>query len=350
MTVHGSIVFRHFLEEIDQIRNIREHFDPCLHHGSDLVEIIVSLQDFLHIGKRFLIECVRIHFLNIFSVHPAQLRDIEHCRRFADVVIVKRLHKFRKSIDLSVLLGAPAQKSHEVHNSLRKESLLHQILVGGMTGTLAQLLVLLVGDQRAVYIHRNLPAESLINTVILRRGGKVFVSSYHMGDPHQMVVHNVGEVIGGVSVGFDQDQILHLLIIDRDITVDHIMESGCSLCGHIETDHMGFPSRKTSLHFLPGKMQTALVINGNLLACHHALHGLQFLRSAEAIVSVSLLDQLLRIFQIDAGSLSLALDIRADAAVFIRSFIVEKAGALKSAVDNIHCALHISLLVCVLYS
>ena len=97
-------------------------------------------------------------------------------------------------------------------------------------------------------------------------------------------------------------------------------------------------------------MQTALVINGNLLACHHALHGLQFLRSAEAIVSVSLLDQLLRIFQIDAGSLSLALDIWADAAVFIRSFIVEKAGALKSAVDNIHCALHISLLVCVLYS
>src|SRR5699024_12730904 len=92
-------------------------------------------------------------------------------------------------------------------NGILKESLLHHILVGGMTCTLALLLVLLIGDQRAMYIHRNLPAESLINTVILRRGGKVFVSSYHMGDPHQMIVHNVGKIIGRISVGFDQDQI-----------------------------------------------------------------------------------------------------------------------------------------------
>ena len=31
-----------------------------------------------------------------------------------------------------------------------------------------------------------------------------------MGDTHQMVVHNVGEVVGGIAVGFDQDHIVQL--------------------------------------------------------------------------------------------------------------------------------------------
>ena len=97
-----------------------------------------------------------------------------------------------------------------------------------MTAALRQLLVLLVGDQRAVHIGRHLPAESLVETIVLRRGGQILVASHHMGDAHQMVVHHVGKIIGGIAVGFDQDHIVQLGIIYRDISVDLIME-GLSL-------------------------------------------------------------------------------------------------------------------------
>ena len=93
-----------------------------------------------------------------------------------------------------------------------------------MSGTLAQLLMLLICNQRAVYIDRNLPAKRLIQTVILRCRGKVLVSANHMGNTHQMVIHNVCEVVGWVSVGFDKNHIVELCVVYRDISVNLIVE------------------------------------------------------------------------------------------------------------------------------
>ena len=53
-----------------------------------------------------------------------------------------------------------------------------------MTASLGELLVELIGDQRAVYIDRDLPAERVIQTVILRRGGQILIAAHHMGDAH----------------------------------------------------------------------------------------------------------------------------------------------------------------------
>ena len=47
-----------------------------------------------------------------------------------------------------------------------------------------RLLVELIGDQRTVYIDRDLPAEGIVQTVILRRGGQILVSAHDMGNTH----------------------------------------------------------------------------------------------------------------------------------------------------------------------
>ena len=89
--------------------------------------------------------------------------------------------------------------------------------------------MLLVCDGRAVYIYRNFPAECIVETVVLRGGRKVLVSADNVCDLHQMVIHNVCEVVGWVSVGFDKDHIVELCVVYRDISVDLIVECCSSL-------------------------------------------------------------------------------------------------------------------------
>ena len=152
MSVHGSVIFRHFLKEVDKSRNIRKYFDSCLDHSCYFAEVVFLFQHLFHIRKRFFIKRIGVHFLNIFPVHPAQLCNIKHCRRFTDMMIVKCLHQFLKRIDFSVFLGAPSEKSHKIHNSFRQKSLIYQVLIRRMSGTLAQLLMFLICYQRAVSV------------------------------------------------------------------------------------------------------------------------------------------------------------------------------------------------------
>ena len=60
-----------------------------------------------------------------------------------------------------------------------------------MSGTLGKLLMLLVGDQWAVNIDRDLPSECFVDTVVFRCRRKILISSDNVSDSHQMVIYNV---------------------------------------------------------------------------------------------------------------------------------------------------------------
>ena len=205
----------------------------------------------------------------------------------------------------------------------------------------------LICDQRTMYINRDLPSECLVNTVVLRRRGKILITSYNMRNPHKMVINYVCKIVCRISIRFDQDQILHLFIVDCDITVNNIVEGCSSLCRHIETDNMRFSRIQTTLNLFFGKVETSLIIDGDLLACNCTFHTLQFFLAAEAVVCISLLNKLFCIFQVHACCLTLTLYIRTESAVFIRSLIMDKSGFLKGTVNNIYGSLHITFLVCI---
>ena len=80
-----------------------------------------------------------------------------------------------------------------------------------------------------------------------------------MGDPHQMVVHHVGEVVGGVSIGFNEDHIIQLRVIHTDIAVNVVVEGGGPLLGVILTDHEGHSGLQIGLHLFLGKAQACLL-------------------------------------------------------------------------------------------
>ena len=68
-------------------------------------------------------------------------------------------------------------------------------------------------------IYGYLPAESFVQTYILRGGGQIFVASYYMSDIHGMVIYHVSKIVSWIAVGFDQDHIIQLGIIYGNISV-----------------------------------------------------------------------------------------------------------------------------------
>ena len=110
-----------------------------------------------------------------------------------------------------------------------------------MAAAFAELLVIFIGNQRTVYIDRHLPAKSFIQPVVFRRGGKILVSPHHMSDSHQMIVHHIGKIVGGITVGLDQDHIVQFPVVHRNISVYLVMEGGLPLSGVILSDHVREP-------------------------------------------------------------------------------------------------------------
>ena len=181
-------------------------------------------------------------------------------------MVVKLLHQFLEGEDLPVAVGGPSQKSDEIDDRLRYKSLFDQILIGGVAAALGQLVVILVCDQRAVDIFGNLPAEGLIEAVVLGRGGDVLISADDMGDAHEVVVDDIGEIVGGIAVGLDEDHVVKLFILDRDIAVELVREGRGAFLGIVLADDIGHARSEIFLHFFFGQMETVLVVDIDLLA------------------------------------------------------------------------------------
>ena len=157
--------------------------------------------------------------------------------------IIKGFYQFFQREDLAIVSRTPSKQRHIVDYRFRHKSLLDQIFIGSMPAPLAQFLMILICDQRTMYINRDFPAKCLIQTIVLRRGCKVFIPAHNMCDLHQMIVDHIGKVIGRESVRLDQDHIVQLIIRNCNISVNLVMECGRSLSRDIQADHPRFACR-----------------------------------------------------------------------------------------------------------
>ena len=128
------------------------------------------------------------------------------------------------------------------------------------------------------------------------------------------------------------------------------MECRCTFCRHINTNNIWLSCRQICLNLFLAQMQTVLVIYYDLCSslCHFSFQRFQSFFVTETVISISLLDQLFCIFQIQSHLLSLALHIWTDSAVFVRTFIVNQSCLFQSAVYNLKCTLDKTFLICIL--
>ena len=83
-----------------------------------------------------------------------------------------------------------------------------------------------------------LPAESLIEQVILRCRSKVLVTSYNVGDTHKVVVNDVCKVIGRHTVCLYKYLVVEGRAVNGDIAVKLVMESNFALCRYFLSDNI----------------------------------------------------------------------------------------------------------------
>ena len=91
-------------------------------------------------------------------------------------------------------------------------------------------------------------------------------------------------------------------------------------------DDVRFAGCQIGLYFLFGKTKAVFVVDRDFFSAYVTLALAQALCVTEAVISVTLLYQLFCVFQVQTCCITLALYVRAAAAVFVRSLVVYQAG------------------------
>ncbi len=281
------------------------------------------------------------HCADVFGVEVAQLLDIKDGRRFGHAGDAEDVLQLGEAVDFALSPGAPAQQGHIVDHRVRQIALGDQVFIRGVTVALGHLVVLIPHDRAAVHVLRDLPSEALVKQVVLRRGGEILAAAHHVGDAHQMVVDDIGEIIGRQAVALHEDLIVQGAVFHPDIAEDFIMKDRLALVRDLLADDIGLSGRGTAVGLLRVERAAGVVPAGKVAAVLLALRLL-----AEAAVGVSAPDQELGILSVKPPSLGL--DIGADGAAEVRALVMGQAALAQGLIDDVHGAFDQAPLVGVL--
>ena len=273
-----------------------------------------------------------------------QFFNIEDSGGFRDTGDIKYLCQLlqRKYLLLCVFTpGTPAKKGHIVQNGLREIALGLQILIGGIAVALGHLVVGVPHNGRAVNVGGNLPAKGLVEQIILGGAAEVLAATDHVGDAHEVVIDDVGEVVGRQTVPLNEDLVVQSVVIYGDVAENGIVEGGGSGGGDLLPDDIGLPGRYPGLGFsgiqIPARIGGTVEVAAVLLALR---------LFAEAVIGMSLFHQQFCIAAV--GVTTLRLDIGSHRTSYIRTLVVVQTTLRHGAVDHIGGALHQAALVGVL--
>ena len=248
-------------------------------------------------------------------------------RAFRDV---ESLYQLLQREQFLLGAGVPSQQRQEVDDrfgevALLAESVAHLARLGvvplqrehGETKPVAvalRELALAVGFQQQRQVgklrHGVLPSEGLVEQHVEWGRGKPFLAADDVGDFHEMVVNDVGQMIGGQLVGtLEEHLVVEYLALDDHLAADEVVHVDFLSRLHQEAHHI--------LLAVLYKLVDLLLRHGERVA-HHAAGrgvvleilylvalGLQFLGGVEGDVCLAGLEQLVYVFLIDVAALAL---------------------------------------------
>ena len=98
--------------------------------------------------------------------------------------------------------------------------------------TLAQALPVGAEDERQVREHGRRRAERLVHQDLLRGIREVVGASDDVGHPHVEVIGHHAQVVGGVPVRAQQNEIFEVPMLDPDAAKDAVIEAGLARLRH----------------------------------------------------------------------------------------------------------------------
>ena len=351
MDIQLGAVFRQRIEKIDTLGQVGENLTAGLHQRRNGVQVDCRIRDRSAQPRLGLcVERLGRELLHILGVHPAQLLNVKYGGTFGNAGDVKDLCKLVQCKEF--LLGKlaarrPAQKRHIIEYRFGQIALLDQVLIAGIAVALGHFMLRVAHDRRAVDIRRNLPAERLIQQIVLRRGGKILAPAHDVRDAHEMIVDDVCKVVGGQAVGFEQNLILHFLILDGDIAEGRVVERGASLVWDALADDIRLAGGGARLRLAQRQVAAGTDVLFDLLRLAAGIRLLVLVALlAEAVVRAALFDQKLGVPAEQTAPLGL--DIRADRTADVGTLVVGQAALGHCPVDHIDRTLDQTALIGVL--
>ena len=74
---------------------------------------------------------------------------------------------------------------------------------------------------------------------MLRGRGDELRAADDVGNPHQVVIDDVGEVVGGHPIALDENLVFQFGVVDGDGAVYDVMKGGAARKGHLLPDDIG---------------------------------------------------------------------------------------------------------------
>ena len=181
--------------------------------------------------------------------------------------------------------------------------------------------------------HRHLPLERAIELHVLGERRQPLLGADHVGDAHQVVVHHVGQVVGGIAVALEQDLVVHLGTLEADVTPQRVADDHRVVARHGQAHHVGLAGRAPRAGLFGRKRSAAPVVaGGELLLPLLGAQRLQPLRRAEAEIGAAPAQQLLRVLPVDLGALALTVGTMRSADV--RTFVPRQAQPAQRLEDH----------------
>ena len=342
MDIKRRVVFGQRVEKAELSGDVGELFGALLQNGGDERGVIRLGLDrpadprLGGAGKR-----LRGHRLDIFAVEIRQLLDVEDRRGLGNAGHIERFRQLGDRIDFPLAAGRPAEERHVVHDRFREIALRDKVLIRRVAVALGHFVVRVAHDGRAVDILGDVPAETLVEKIVLRGTRKILAAADNVRDAHEMVVHHVRKVVGRKSVALDQHLIVKIGVRRGDVAEDLVMERRFALVGDLLADDPRHTGVETALHLLRGKLAAGVVLTGEVAGI---LLGLGLV--AEAVIGVTALHKALGVREIRVAPLGL--DVGTDRTADVGTLVVVETAVAQRFINDLDRALNLPGLVGVL--
>ena len=200
---------------------------------------------------------------------------------------------------------APANSGQIVDHRFWQVPLLSKIANLHAAVALAQLA--LAGgrqDQRQVGVYGYFPTERVVEQYVLWHRRKPLVATHDVADLHQMVVHHIGQMVGGKTIALQKHQIVQRLVLESDRAVQHVLKRSLALQRCLQSDHRCDSLGRVFGTLAGAEIATmAVVADSLLLRALFLAQRVQPLRRAVAVVGLVFLHQPVGIVLVQVQSL-----------------------------------------------
>ena len=155
---------------------------------------------------------------------------------------------------------------------------------------------------------RLVPAERSIQQHVLGGGRDPLLAANDVADLHEVIVDHVGQVIGGKSVGLDEDLVVDLVGVDLDrVVAQQVVECDRGLARDLESNRVRLATLGARRRVARVELATLSVVSELRLLALLLLAELgQSLFGTEAAVGPARLDEPGDVLAVDLGPLRLA--------------------------------------------